>query len=141
MNHQDLSGAASGSGYGGGYCPEGIPVELGLLTILAAFGVAFGVLYLALTLTTGKRKKRNVDKSLSCEAESVEDLIGCRVGQISAGNPRLGKIVDLIWHGESIFCYFCILRLCFVKSSFQNAFQSHRSHTVPIFMLLSQMPH
>lgn len=48
--------AASGHG---GYCPEGVPVEFALLSILAAFGVAFGVLYRALTLTTGARKRRS----------------------------------------------------------------------------------
>ena len=117
MNHQDLSGAASGSGYGG-YCPEGIPVELGLLSILAAFGVAFGILYIALTATTGRRRKRSEDELLSCAAESVEDLIGCKVGHLSDANPRLGKIVDLLWHGESTFfiCYFGFLP--FLKSSF-----------------------
>ena len=47
--------AASGHG---GYCPEGIPAEFALLSILAAFGVAFGVLYRALTLTTGMARKR-----------------------------------------------------------------------------------
>ena len=36
-------------------------MELALLSILAAFGVAFGILYMALTLTTGKRKRRNTD--------------------------------------------------------------------------------
>ena len=50
--------AAASSGYGG-YCPEGVPVEFALLSILGAFGVAFGFLYRALTLTTGARKKRN----------------------------------------------------------------------------------
>lgn len=56
-NRDDLVGAASGHG---GYCPEGVPVEFALLSILAAFGVAFGFLYRALTLTTGKRKKREI---------------------------------------------------------------------------------
>ena len=50
---------ASESGYGyiheTSICPEGVPVEFALLLLLAAFGVAFGVLYRALTLTTGKR--------------------------------------------------------------------------------------
>ena len=109
MNHQDLSAAASGSGHGG-YCPEGIPVELGLLSILAAFGVAFGVLYIALTLTTGKRRKRSEDEVLTCDADTVEELIGCRVGELGASNPSLGKVVDLLWHGESIFCAFVVYR-------------------------------
>ena len=138
MNHQDLSGAGSGgSGYGGGYCPEGIPVELGLLTILAAFGVAFGVLYIALTLTTAKRRKKRSreeeEDGLSCKAESVEALIGCKVGQLGAGNPRLGQIVDVLWHGE---CQsFLSLLLCqhpvflfVVQSSFQSVLLSHCSH-------------
>ena len=54
----DLAGAASGHG---GHCPEGVPVEFALLSILAAFGVAFGFLYRALTLTTaGAGRKRGV---------------------------------------------------------------------------------
>ena len=58
-SRDDLVGAASGHG---GYCPEGVPVEFALLSILAAFGVAFGVLYRALTLTTAGagRKKREL---------------------------------------------------------------------------------
>ena len=102
---QDLFSAASGSGLGGHYCPEGVPVELGLLSILAAFGVAFGVLYIALTLTTaGRRKKRSEEdeEDLVCRAENVEQAIGRKVAHLTAANPRLGKIVDLVWHGKSI---------------------------------------
>jgi len=55
LGESDMLGAAS-SGYG--HCPEGIPVEFALLSILAAFGVAFGILYRTLTLTTAGRKKR-----------------------------------------------------------------------------------
>ena len=74
----DLSGAASG--YGGGYCPEGIPVETAIFGILAAFGVAFGVLYRAVTLkTAGRRKKRD-----SNEAENVSPL---------------NKMSDFVWMG------------------------------------------
>ena len=141
MNHQDLSGAASGSGYGG-YCPEGVPVELGLLTILAAFGVAFGVLYRALTATTAtRRKKRSEDEVLSCEAESVEDLIGCKVGQLGAANPGLGKIVDLLWHGELTFFigYFLSgtfsraspIGTCTVSKSFEPA-----TFASPVFVVI-----
>ena len=50
-----MFGAAS-SGYG--HCPEGVPVELALLSILAAFGVSFGLLYRALTLKNPIRRKR-----------------------------------------------------------------------------------
>ena len=46
LSASDLAGALSGHG---GHCPEGVPVEFGLLTILAAFGAAFGILYRALT--------------------------------------------------------------------------------------------
>ena len=52
----DLQGAFSG---GGGYCPEGIPAETAILAALAAFGVAFGILFRAVTVTTGGRKKRD----------------------------------------------------------------------------------
>ena len=52
--------AAAASGHDG-YCPEGIPAEFALLSILGAFGVAFGVLYRALTLTTGMRRRREAD--------------------------------------------------------------------------------
>ena len=56
----DLVAAPSGYGhdeyeYGTihtSFCPDGLPLEFALLTLLAAFGVAFGVLYTALTLTT-----------------------------------------------------------------------------------------
>ena len=56
----DLVAAASGHG---GYCPEGIPVEFAVLSLLAAFGLAFGILYRAVTLKTGgRRKKRNTNE-------------------------------------------------------------------------------
>jgi hypothetical protein len=56
----DLYAAASGSG---GYCPEGIPVELALCLLLAAFAITFGILYRAVTKITGgrRRKKRFTD--------------------------------------------------------------------------------
>lgn len=64
--YYDLVASASGSGYGGhgGYgCPEGVPVDFALLSILAAFGASFGILYTALTLLTKKRKKRGTMES------------------------------------------------------------------------------
>lgn len=51
----DLAGAASGYG---SYCPEGIPVETAIFGLLGAFGVAFGVLYRAVTLKTARRRRR-----------------------------------------------------------------------------------
>ena len=58
----NLVAAASGGGYGHQSCPAGVPVELALLSILAAFGVAFGVLYMALTQITGRRRKRSLEE-------------------------------------------------------------------------------
>ena len=55
------AGSGGHSGYGHQSCPAGVPVELALLSILAAFGVAFGVLYTALTQITGMRRRRSVD--------------------------------------------------------------------------------
>ena len=64
MDRTNLVGAFSGSGgYGHESCPAGVPVELALLSILAAFGVAFGVLFTALTQITGRRRKRSLDSS------------------------------------------------------------------------------
>ena len=101
---EDLVAAASG---GGGYCPEGIPVELGLLTILAAFGVAFGILYRALTVKTGRRRKRSDfwdDDDGSCEAGGVTGFLGCRMSHLVTGSEGSSwyKVADLLWHGESL---------------------------------------
>ena len=97
----DLVMAASGSGSG---CPEGVPVELGLLSILAAFGVAFGVLYMALTVrvATQRRRKRMVEEESGCEVSSVTEFLGCRVGEMWRGSASSGwyPLADLLWHGE-----------------------------------------
>jgi len=59
----DLAGAASGYG---GYCPEGIPIEQALCLLLAAFALAFGILWTTLTKLTGRRKgKRDVETEVS----------------------------------------------------------------------------
>lgn len=80
----DLYGGASGSGYGSSSCPEGIPVELALLSILAAFGVSFGLLYTALTLITGGRKKREDDHGI---ADNIRIIWKNSVG-------------DYLWYGK-----------------------------------------
>ena len=91
------------SGYGGD-CPEGIPVEFGLLAILAAFGVAFGVLYVALTMTVGKRKKRSEESDGTCEAGTIQGYYGCHIEQFM--NEQLKSdslwihIADVLWLGE-----------------------------------------
>ena len=99
-----LFGAASGDGH---YCPEGIPVELGLLSILAAFGVAFGVLYMALTIATGRRKKRSLegnDEGVwgACEADDIQEFVGCKVDHLVGSNNSFYKFADLLWHGEFV---------------------------------------
>ena len=95
----DLEAAASGGGH---YCPEGIPVELGLLSILAAFGVAFGILYRALTVATGRRKRSVVGEE-ACGGGSVTELVSCGVEEVvrGAAGSRWSPMVDLLWHGES----------------------------------------
>ena len=58
---------ASPSGYGHdhyeptptSFCPDGVPLEFALLSLLAAFGAAFGILYVALTQAGGGRRKRS----------------------------------------------------------------------------------
>lgn len=55
----DLDAAASG--YGPGYCPEGIPIEQALFALLAAFAAAFGFLFRTLTqITQGRKRKRSL---------------------------------------------------------------------------------
>ena len=55
----DLEPAASGYGHDH-YCPEGIPVETALFAILAAAGLSFGALFMAITkITARKRRKRD----------------------------------------------------------------------------------
>ena len=68
-------------------CPAGVPVELALLSILAAFGVAFGVLYTALTQITGRRRKRSVDL--------VE-----KVTPVKTEEDPIFKFADLLLFGE-----------------------------------------
>ena len=94
------------SGYGGD-CPEGIPVEFGLLSILAAFGAAFGILYMALTIKLGSgRRKRNADTSLdgSCAASdgTIQGFYGCHIEKfMSEGeSSHWYKVADLLWHGK-----------------------------------------
>ena len=63
----DLHGAGSdlhgaGSGYGShSYCPEGIPIETAIFAILGAFALAFGILFMTITMITGGRKRKKRD--------------------------------------------------------------------------------
>lgn len=77
----DLSSAASGHG-GYGYCPEGIPAETAILAILGAFGAAFGILYRAVTIKTGGRRKRSAEQSPVSGQTVIADLAW-------SGNERL----------------------------------------------------
>ena len=85
----NLVAAASGGGYGHQSCPAGVPVELALLSILAAFGVAFGVLYMALTQITGRRRRRSVDFS----TEEKDTAVKTEVDPIF-------KFADILLFGE-----------------------------------------
>jgi len=106
----DLVGALSGYG---GDCPEGIPVEFGLLSILAAFGVAFGILYTALTIQiAGGRKRRNLDAVSgqgTCEAAeaTLRGFYGCHISNFVSGVAPEGgvwyRVADVLWHGLEEF--------------------------------------
>ena len=85
----NLVAAASGGGYGHQSCPAGVPVELALLSILAAFGVAFGVLYMALTQITGRRRRRSVDFSTGEKDTAVKTEV-----------DPIFKFADILLFGE-----------------------------------------
>ena len=64
------------SGYGKSeyYCPEGIPVETALFALLAAAGLSFGILFMAITMITGaKRRKKRQVSSLSIDGLDQND--------------------------------------------------------------------
>ena len=74
---------------------QGVPIEIALLTILAAFGVAFGVLYRALTLITGRRRrKRSLLGQNDGQAEQEEEE------EADQGVGGLFILQDFIWHGK-----------------------------------------
>ena len=85
----DLDSAASGYGHDY-YCPEGIPVETALFALLAAAGIAFGVLFMAITTITmpKKRKRREVD---NLDSELSEGIV----------NPYL-VLSSLAWQGNLV---------------------------------------
>ena len=64
---------ASPSGHGGEYCEQGVPTELALLSILAAFAVSFGILYMTSTTNMAAgRKRRNDDLNFG---DLVQDVM------------------------------------------------------------------
>ena len=60
---------ASSSGYGGHICEQGIPLDIALLSLLAAFGVSFAILYMASTTNTGRKKRE--DNSITDKIQDV----------------------------------------------------------------------
>ena len=67
------------------FCPDGVPLEFALLSLLAAFGAAFGILYVALTQAGGGRRKRSGETGESGE------------GSFLVFNTELA---DLLWTGR-----------------------------------------
>ena len=92
-----VQNSGSGGGSGGAYdsgsgwssagmmmdeCPAGVPIEIALLSILAAFGVAFGILYRTFTLETGGRSFSR--------------------SQTNGENGAVQVIADYFWHGKKV---------------------------------------
>ena len=81
------------SGYGAhSYCPEGIPVETALFAITGAAALAFGILFMAITMITmmGRRRRRET----SNENESPVSFSGV--------------LSDLIYQGSHCQRFLCI---------------------------------
>ena len=94
----DLDGAFSGYGH---YCPEGIPVEQAIFALLAAFAVAFGILFRAVTLITGKRRrKRALDGSLVDTSLDPQGLRFEGEESISFIEDVQMKAADFFWWGR-----------------------------------------
>ena len=102
----DLALAASGSGYGHSECPQGIPIEFALLSILAAFGAAFGILYVALTQQTmGRRRRRSVEVGQAGHGNG--ELVHQHQHQ-HAGEEEVAvslKLADIFMFGEKHISY------------------------------------
>ena len=89
MERQDLQAAASGGGYGHTSCPQGVPIEFALLSILAAFGVAFGILYTALTIITmGRRRRRRSDEGDFDLSFKIRDVLWSGEGSMMRAGGR-----------------------------------------------------
>ena len=88
----DSLGAMSGYGHKIIYCPEGIPVELAIFSILAAFAVSFGILFRAASLAGRRRKKRftSPDEDFQTWYEDLKQAAA-----------------DLAWFGRWLYCLNC----------------------------------
>ena len=65
------------------FCPDGVPLDFALLSLLAAFGAAFGILYVALTQQGRRRRRRSKEYGES--------------GTFLVFNTELA---DLVWTGR-----------------------------------------
>ena len=84
--------------------PEGVPVEFALLSILAAFGLSFGILYRALTLQAAGRSSSRSQLNIEEPGFLLENLEGL------SSNLVFQYVPDLIWFGK-YFIFFCYLIL------------------------------
>ena len=59
---------------------------------------------MALTIITGKRKKRNIEDEAegSCEASSIQGYYGCHLQNFMSGHESSFwfHLADVLWHGE-----------------------------------------
>ncbi len=93
----DLAGAYSGYG---SYCPEGIPVETAIFAILGAFGVAFGVLYRAVTLITGGRRRRRREAGSGSGSGDPDRTAEIPLTPKTVWDEMSYKLADLFWWGK-----------------------------------------
>ena len=83
----------------------GVPVEFALLSILAAFGVAFGVLFRALTLITGRRRRRSLQDGDGW-GQWLPEGDGGSDGLEAGGGEASGAVVmfqDFLWLGRVFY--------------------------------------
>lgn len=81
---------SSGYGHEKMECPEGVPVEQAVFGILAAFAASFGFLFRAVTMATGRRKKRSsTDDNNDMTDMSLLDRV-------------LTQAQDMAWMGRQI---------------------------------------
>ena len=84
-----------------------------MLSILAGFGAAFGILYMGLTIKLGtSRRKRSSDVVMenSCDATggTIQGFYGCHLSNFMTdvtSDDQDGfwfHAADLLWHGELI---------------------------------------
>ena len=107
---EDLSAAQDGYGYEQvhtSFCPDGVPLEFALLSLLAAFGVAFGVLYVALTMG-----KRSLARDVSSEEEEGDIImfLGSQLADLLWSGMAVQSISahEILTQQSIIFCFFML---------------------------------